>query len=169
MNLENLQFQQSFGEKGIIGIKKTFMKDYILDVPIYSSIEVPGGNCSRYARKATLKMFGLQYKESPCDAWDLRYFHKTLPVRNFKSQYIKEEVIPGDIVGFFNPDSDYKNKVDVNGEKAGYTHVAIFLGLDRKGQLRFAEHFHNLTQVPSLHQIRLRKNTPLEIIKPERI
>lgn len=89
--------------------------------PLHFS-EIPHGNyCTMYARLAAEKLFGMTYKRG--DAWDFARNNKsvwkgtTTNVNDIKSLFR-----PGQVIGLFNPKSNY------NSSSREYTHTALYVG-----------------------------------------
>ncbi|MEK6925334.1 MAG: hypothetical protein AABW71_03805 [Nanoarchaeota archaeon] len=119
----------------------------VLHGPIYSDMTVPANMCSRYVRFAANDLFGIQYPNA--NAWDIRDASNVseIPVNS------KEDVIKlakdrfmkrGMALGLYNPKSKYNNVAQNDG--AGYTHVALYLGMDRDGRMYFADKFGKETR-----------------------
>ena len=115
--------------------------------PVYSTNSVPANMCSRYVRVAAKDLFGIQYPHA--NAWDIRD-HATVSEIPIKS---KEELIKlakegfmkrGMALGLYNPKSKYNDVARDDG--AGYTHVALYLGMDKEGKMYFADKFGKETR-----------------------
>ena len=133
--------------------------------PHYSLTAVPEGWCAGYAKRVVNKLFGRSYEYGP-PAWDMRYKHKTIPVTDLRTQYDEGILIPGDILGVFNPHSELNiEKKDCYGLPIQYSHMASFLGEDIWGDLRFGEQIISLRRTASLQQMQFEGFDPREIIK----
>jgi hypothetical protein len=84
--------------------------------------EIPRGNyCTMYARLAAEKLFGLKYKRG--DAWEFARNNKSVwkgATNNVND--IKPLFRPGQVIGLFNPNSNY------NSPSRAYTHTALYVG-----------------------------------------
>ncbi|MEK6894656.1 MAG: hypothetical protein AABX10_04285 [Nanoarchaeota archaeon] len=115
--------------------------------PVYSIDDVPANMCSRYVRFAADYLFGIEYPRA--DAWNIRNAPNIdeIPVNSKEGvlKLAKEKVMNGGmILGLYNPKSSY-NTIALNSG-AGYTHVALYLGMDRDGRMYFADKFGKETR-----------------------
>jgi hypothetical protein len=109
---------------------------------------VPSTHCSRYVRKMTKDVFGLDYPQN--EAWKIRDGSEI--VKSSNKGFTKDEVgkmienreiHPGMIFGFYNPESSYNKKGRL------YTHVGGLVGI--AGEIPLVSHqFGKETKVDSL-------------------
>ena len=123
------------------------------------------GWCAGYAKRVVNKRFGRSYEYGP-PAWDMRYKYKTIPVTDLRTQFDEGILIPGDLLGLFNPHSDLnKTQNDSYGLPIQYSYMAAFLGEDIWGDLCFGEQIITLRRTVSLQQMQFEGFEPREIIK----
>ncbi|MEA3414087.1 MAG: hypothetical protein U9Q99_00990 [Nanoarchaeota archaeon] len=123
-----------------------------IEVPVYPLWKVGPNNCSLYSRLITEK-FGNKINKG-C-AWDL-------PSLNKSSKYNLHKLSKGDIVLFYNPTSSYNNK-----EREG-THVACYLGTNKKGEELFAEERGYKTKITTINKFKKKGFKPIKIIYPKK-
>ncbi len=126
----------------------------------------PPDYCSRYAKIAAENLFGKEYVREK--AWNLRYKNKIASPfkedQNLKELVTNNILRPGMLIGIYNPKSDYNNKIDLEGNKAKYTHIATFLGINDSGELEFAHQFGKKSDKITEQELRKKKLVPKEII-----
>jgi len=152
---------------GLIGASSgNISQDKIPEAPVYSELEVPANYCSRYARFAAKDLYDINYPAD--DAWKLRNHDSVGTIRISEVSDLDKLVDecrlkPGMVVGMFYPKSKYNGREDV--EKAGYTHVVLYVGKDEKAQLHFVDKFGSKTRRKTLGELhRDNKLVPKEII-----
>ena len=120
-------------EEGIVVIR---------EVPVYGPALVDEKLCSKYVRMAARDMFGKFYAKT--HAWNRRYDDRLVTEvegRSLKELANMEILLPGMIIGIENPSSSMINEIDKQGNKALYTHNALYIGRNRNGEPLFAEQF----------------------------
>ena len=130
--------------------------------PCYQEKIIPDGYCAAYAKRVTNDFFERKYGKG--DAWDLRYDYVTMPVEDLTVQHMRGAVKEGDLVGFTYSETTRLNQLDKRGRPALYTHVAIFLGRDSNGEMRFGQQIYQLSGTLTLREMHPRFQ-PKEIIK----
>ena len=139
-------------------------------VPVYSPEIVPKGYCSRYVRLADKDLFNVSVPA--CDAWNMRY--DMLLAEEFSDDWEKDiavtvernEIKPGMLTGIFYPKSRHLEKKDEKGSKVKYTHIALFIGIDKNGASVFAEKFGKRTQLTLPKDFASRGMRIIEILNP---
>jgi hypothetical protein len=141
----------------------------VLQVPVYSLEHVPSGYCSRYARYAANELFDKKYPGM--DAWNRRYHDEVVvPIGEIESiedlPALAEEgrLKPGNIIGLHYPESTHNEDIDEQGNKASYTHVALYLGRNPEKKLLFVHEYKELTEVMDLEKMKERNLGPREIL-----
>lgn len=137
-----------------------------LEIPHYSKSEVPPFYCSRYVQFAAKDLFGLEYSRS--DAWNRRYDDQLVgPITNaeLKTRASEGKLIPGDIIGFYNPSSSHNQDIDKNGKPVQYTHVMLFVGVDSNGNPQFAHLYGKNTLLVGSDYIKEKKLEAREQIR----
>ena len=137
-----------------------------IQAPKYKYSEVPPTHCSRYGVISAEDLFGKEYVREK--AWNLRYKNKIASPfkedQNLKELVTNNILRPGMLIGIYNPKSDYNNKIDLEGNKAKYTHIATFLGINDSGELEFAHQFGKKSDKITEQELRKKKLVPKEII-----
>jgi hypothetical protein len=136
-----------------------------LQAPLYS---IPANHCSRYVRKADKELFNIDVPAD--DAWNIRNHRgvKTIPLENPDNLYElvdQQTVVPGDIIGTYNPRSAYNR--NPNAMKAGYTHVMLYLG-EKDGHLYFAHQFGDHISRINLRDVKDKHLMPVEVLHIEK-
>lgn len=140
-----------------------------LQVPVYSLEHVPSGYCSRYARYAANELFNKKYPGM--DAWNRRYHDEVVvplgeieSVEDLPALAQEGRLKPGNIIGLNYPESTHNNDIDEKGNKASYTHVALYLGKNPEGKLLFAHEYKELTEIMDLEKMKERNLGPREVL-----
>ncbi len=119
-----------------------------IKLPYYHNI--PPGFCSQYAKTVAKNLFNKEYvweknKPNSGAAWNLRYSNEVVEkldsLGEIKELIINDVLKPGMLVGIYNPKSRHNNKKDLKGNKVDYTHVMLYVGIDKKGEPEF---FHQI-------------------------
>ena len=137
----------------------------IPDAPLYSESQVPANYCSRYVRFAARDLYDIEYPAD--DAWKLRNHSNMNAIKlnsgdDLRELADNETLKPGMVVGMFYPASKYNGRQDV--EKAGYTHVLLYLG-SKDGELYFADKFGSKIRKSSLSKLQSENGlVPKEIL-----
>lgn len=125
-----------------------------LKVPVYSNDKVPQNNCARYVRYSADNLFNETLPQR--DSWDMRYFMRNVAEIEEKNwdesltELAKNETLkPGMVAGIYNPNSHFKDRKDIKGKQAKYTHVALYIGKNKDGEPLFAEKFVDETRIMS--------------------
>jgi len=115
----------------------TYIENQKITLPIFKTKKAKNHNigCAGYAIALARNKFKKNYPYE--DAWNLKYFCTSLEVKD--STYFKEMIRmniihPGDLIGAYYPQSKENNKLDKFGNKREYTHLAIYLGLNKNSQ-----------------------------------
>jgi hypothetical protein len=122
--------------------------------------------CARYATLAAKNLFDEEYKTG--NAWNMRYSNKIAhPLKNKEklTDLIIDNILrPGMIIGAEQPRSKYKGVKDSQGNKAEYTHVLLYVGLNDNKQPEFIHQFGRRIEKITEKDFEKRKLTPKEII-----
>ena len=126
-----------------------------IDVPTYNLIKLRPGSCSKYVRMAAKELFGKNYDSS--NAWNRKY-HDSIVSKIDNNEELNSleqlgELKPGMIVGVYVPTSSYNGIEDELGKKVGYTHVMLYLGKGKDGNLLFAEQFRTKVRIRNLEEM----------------
>lgn len=160
-NIENINKKNFNTLDELIKCDSSFYSEEI-KAPIY---KIEPSHCSEYTRKAAKDLFSKNYSGS--NSWNLRYYNRIVCEVKDKEELIslaKDTLLkPGMIVGFYNPDSKYKNKIDDRKEKAKYTHVTLYIGTDGK-DLQFVHQLNGRIEKINLKRIINFNLSPLEIL-----
>ncbi len=136
-----------------------------IQAPQYNT---PRDYCSRYARFAAKDLFEKEYAWD--HAWNLRYkdkiVHEIQENDTFKDLITKNILNPGMIVGIKQPDyrTSHENTRDLKGEKAKYTHVILYAGLNDNGQPEFLHQYGWKKEKITQEDFKKYKFTPIEIL-----
>jgi hypothetical protein len=98
------------------------------------------GWCSGYATRAAKELFGIKFNRG--HAWNLRYSNLAISAEGDKLRDQLKAANKGDLIGIYFPVSKYNGQNDSSGEIRLYTHVALNLGEDEKGQYRILHNFN---------------------------
>ena len=131
----------------------------------YNPLKLPPLRCSQFVRMAAKDLFGKNYSSS--DAWERRYNDNLIDsVGQKELKNLEEEgvLLPGRIVGFYNPRSRYNSTNDSRGFPVEYTHNALYLGKNIFGNLVFAEQRGEKIRITSLEEFIKEGLTPVEIL-----
>ena len=135
-------------------------------------------HCSKYARLSAKKLFKKEYIAE--DAWNLKYANKTIydfkenetlndstTYETLKDLIIKGTLEPGMIVGakLDIPAKLYKKYgnrgFDKKRNKIDYTHVMLYIGLNKEKQPEFIQHWGRKIEKITLEDFKDRKNMKL--------
>jgi hypothetical protein len=125
-------------------------------------------HCSQYARLSAKRLFDKEYIGA--DAWNLRYKNKVAhhlkENEDFKELITNNILRPGMMVGVKQPNNrtSYENKKDLEGNKAKYTHVILYVGLNDSGEPEFIHQYGRKKEKITEKDFEKRKLTPKEII-----
>ena len=158
--------------------ESTIAKPVVVNFPVfrigsYQEGGIPEGHCAGYARRVANMVFGRNYEapEGFREAWNLQYFYRNFRVISFQDLlrlHRRELFVPGDLVAFFNPGSDYNElQRDIRGRKVEYTHIAVFMGEDISNFLRFGQQIIDERDILTDREMARRKIVPRAIIKDE--
>ena len=125
------------------------------DLPEAPTYDYPKEYCAAYATRVARDKFGKKFIYS--NAWDMRYNNKRIMEIKNNSQInkaIKKGVLlPGMIVGIYYPQSKYLRKKDKTGNPVKYTHLAVYVGIDKNGKPTFYHQFKEKIQKITLEGI----------------
>ena len=136
-----------------------------IEVPYYPLTLVGLFECAKYVRLAAKQIFGKHFAR--CNAWDRRYEDAVVAEINgtalgdLQRQRILQQ---GMVVGFYNPESHYKNHRDIKGKPIRYSHNALFVGLSSRGRLLFAHQYGAETRLQDVNSILRQGLEPIEIL-----
>lgn len=133
--------------------------------------------CAQYARLAAQELFGLEYSKS--NAWDRIYEDELITeVEGPLVNYIERQfLVPGNIVGVFNPRSVHNFRKDRKGRPVRYTHNALYLGAgDINGdgetgdsEIFFAHQFGPVIRRTSLEELTRKGLFIRDIFRPKEL
>ena len=136
-----------------------------INVPVYPTSKLGKLQCSAYVRLAAEELFGKRFAK--CHAWNRQYNDwvvATLDENTTLKSLVKEGVLErGMALGVHNPLSSFRNWIDQEGNLANYTHAAMYIGRNRKGQPLVAEQFTNAIIVRTEDEMRESGLTPIHI------
>ncbi len=127
----------------------------VLPAPIYQ--EYKQNSCAAYAVRTARDHFGKPFHYE--NAWNLRHSKnheivaKVEDNNHFKQLIANGTVEPGMIVGIYYPFSSYLNHKDKTGEQVAYTHLAVFAGVNQKGEPTFYHQFKERTESITLSDL----------------
>ncbi len=134
-----------------------------INPPIY---RLNSDHCSEYALLAARKLFGKEYNWR--NTWDLRYKNQVVSEiknnENILELIINNKLKPGMIVGTKIPNSNYENEIDLEGNKAKYTHVLVYVGINQDNEPEFIHQLGSRIMKSSLLELEKKKFIPKEII-----
>lgn len=134
--------------------KENVLRRYVQDIepPDY---KLEKSSCAGYLRRSGRDLFGKNYSWG--DAWKLRgrnkFISEVKDTSDVKRLIINEEMLPGMAIGFYNPHSEHNNKVDDQGKKTNYTHVALYVGVDKNLNPEFIHHEGNFKRKSTLKEL----------------
>lgn len=150
-----------------------------LGIPEYDSIpelakfKIKSLNCSKYVQLAAQEYYGPVDSFPQRDAWNMRYPSKIVAKFKTKDKYIEMEKLrqegilkPGMILGVYNPNSNHNDEIDESGHKAKYTHVLLYVGKDKDGNLLFDHQWNKKTMRVNGNWIKQNYLNPIEILDP---
>lgn len=165
--------------KKVSNLEKTLKVSNDFAIPEYDSIpalakfKLNSLNCARYVQKAAQKYYGEIDSFPQRDAWNMRYASEIVVQLTSKDKYreikdLREEGIlrPGMILGLYNPKSKYRNTLDESGKKAKYTHVVLYVGKDKNGNLLFDHQWNKKTLRVNTGWLKEKGLRPVEILDP---
>src|SRR3989344_7946345 len=173
MPMDNISRVETLREGNIESVYLVRLgKQRVVGVPIYRNIKK--SNCASFARRFANEHFLMEYNakvdygngqgvRNP-DAWDYRYFYKHLEIpdgdpkkiaKTIEEMHSQGKFVPGNIFGIFHPASDFTGISDMKGIITPHTHLAVFIGREEEGKIRFffGEHLTDKVQVADLWEI----------------
>lgn len=142
-------------------------------IPSLAKFRLQSLNCSKYVRLAAQEYYGEVDSFPQRDAWNMRYASKIVAKLKSKNKYeemesLREEGVlrPGMVLGVYNPFSNHRNDIDEQGHRAKYTHVLLYVGKDKDGELLFDHQWNNKTMRVNSDWIKENYLTPVEILDP---
>jgi hypothetical protein len=142
-------------------------------IPALSKFKLESLNCSKYVQLAAQEHYGSVDSFPQRDAWNMRYASKIVAKLKTKNKYNEMEVLreegilkPGMVLGVYNPFSIYRNTLDESGHKAKYTHVMLYVGKDKDGNLLFDHQWNKKTMRVSFDWMKENYLNPIEILDP---
>ncbi len=142
-------------------------------IPALAKFKLNSLSCAKYVQKAAQKYYGEVDSFPQRDSWNMRYASTIVAKFKEKDKYqelntLREEGIlrPGMILGVYNPRSAYNDTLDEKGNKAKYTHVLIYVGKDKKGNLIFDNQWDEKTLRVDTKWLKKKGLKPVEILDP---
>ena len=165
-----LQVNVPYDKKTSVVVEVSRRADFIelrsLKIPVFGSNILPMFRCSQYVRLVGEQLFGKKFSIS--HAWDRRYSDKlvvssedVLPLKKFVESGTLSH---GMLIGIYSPGSLFESCVDIRGERARYTHIGIYLGLNEYGEPILAEQYEGSFLFRSENELLRRGLRPMEII-----
>jgi len=143
----------------------TIFKEYIQSIkaPKY---RLKSENCAGYARRAAQKLFKKEYSYG--DDWDMVYRNKIISEVKDSTDIYKlinqKNLKPGMIIGFKNPHSNHKNKKDEKRKKVTYTHVALYIGVNKNFEPEFIHQEEKTIKKSTLRQMYKSDYKPIVVL-----
>jgi hypothetical protein len=136
-----------------------------IKVPIFPFSEVPRMSCAGHVRRAAQEMFDKQF--TTCDAWNRRYHDRLvlqIPSGTRLGTLAHQGILrEGMIIGVHNPGSHYLAERDETGKVVQYTHNALYLGRDPRGNPILTDLFEDIVFVRNEQEFLDAGLTPMEI------
>jgi len=153
--------------KGIKGFWLVKSKGKLLEIEIP---DVPARNCAGFAKRIAADAFGNFYMRSTDqgegDAWNLRYFHKTIQI---DGHFSYQSMVPGHLIGIRRAFSLFREGLDIKGNQRAYTHIAVVLREGDYKTLLMAEQLIAKTSLTTPERIEQRGDELVEMVLPGRI
>lgn len=133
--LGGLAVAVAIAASGIVGIdqvkahkKATYLNEnHVKETVTLPYFRLPAFRCAQYARMSAEELFGEKYV--PCNAWDEKYSNKVVEIKGRL-----ENAVPGQIVTFYDPKSNYSSGKDAQGNERNVSHAALVYGRDASGE-----------------------------------
>jgi hypothetical protein len=142
-----------------------------ISIPVFSEEDVPPFYCSRFVKYVSQQLYGECFPSD--NAWNMRYktnlnVYTIKPTESLNDLVNNGTLKEGMALGVYNPNSEYNNTIDSQGNKALYTHVVIFVGQSEKGSLLFSDLYSNQIRILSEANL-LAEVTPKEVLSIKQI
>jgi hypothetical protein len=137
-------------------------------LPVYSLWELGDLMCAAYGRKSAEFSFEKKYNKG--HAWTLnennKVSHKINDFDSLEKLIETNKVTPGDLIGTYNPHSNYNDRLDETGKEIEYTHILVYFGNVNKKPV-FSHFYGSQTLLESTDQLKKRGLSPREVIVPK--
>ena len=156
-----------------LGVSNEFVIPEYDSLPTFAKFKMDTLNCSQYVRRAAQEYYGQVDSFPQRKAWDMRYASNIVAKFKEKDKYqeiesLREEgtLRPGMILGVYNPKSKYNNVLDETCHKAKYTHVLLYVGKDKDGELLFDHQWDEKILRVNSNWLKKKGLRPVEILDP---